>query len=676
MGVNYCLTPADLEGLYTDISNLVSRDQSSISAAVSRDWTSLIEQTMETLEKALIDALKQKKDLDAVFKKMGLSGIEDFREKMNRYYTDSGFATQYSGDALQKIIDAYAEGNDEAQINRQIMLKAFSLWAKKGRQALKGEMSDMFLEKFNKQMGLASFKNTPELAKIVLGSLNIISGRQGNLTLTSTKAFGYYNVGNEGVPEIIAASATTPMKDTLDDLVTLFKSRKIITKADGRQIIQQAAKTSKKKNDSFKTKGIQNLSTKELDDAYLFLVNHIKFTPYVKKSKKKSVEGGILCHFDNAGYTWSFLTNSRPGSKAKYLNKNYIKFVNQQIIDDLSSRLATKDYIAEFKAALTHMVGHNELLFFIGGNTKNITGILAEAEAVAALQHVLNLRLDEAIQWVAEEGKGGKQLSIDIILKKLLKKNGLDYDIGIQVKGSTRTEEELPVSFAQLKTESFYERFAMSSDMVEAMTLGETALHFNVDYRTKTDGPSSVTYIEGLLPAPSGRKKRGLPPEVYEGQQKYLAAKENINELIGKIKMYLIQFMPQILYMEVDKIVDLDVLFAKINEDVTSAKGNLIYIVRGQVYFADEILQDIIDDLDLLRQLHIIGHDVGNNRFITSALAPIKREGKSTSGKPQYESVNILQWKLNHNSGPKGPMDIYGNSSRLHTHGTNYFRRY
>ena len=222
--------------------------------------------------------------------------------------------------------------------------------------------------------------------------------------------------------------------------------------------------------------------------------------------------------------------------------------------------------------------------FFLSGSSQQLEGILGEIAAVHAIVHILGPQgYSKAVDWVATRKISGKQLSVDIILRDIA-----GIDIGIQVKNTIKDlDKSIKIPFADASIETIFNKLNIPTEHLEDVM---TSNIFNVPFRL--NGQTYEKVSSGYTPD---------DPVQQDLFTRFLKAEEIIDETSLLIKAYLLQYAPNLLYMSLGDSFEKEV--ANLNSSISSATGNLIYLVGNKIYFATEMLQNIYDRFNELEKI-------------------------------------------------------------------------
>ena len=239
---------------------------------------------------------------------------------------------------------------------------------------------------------------------------------------------------------------------------------------------------------------------------------------------------------------------------------------NKEILDELS-RYVDSSFKTIFIKEVQNMLKQSPNMFYVGGSLNAITGILGEISALVVLKSLFPTK-SFSFQWVAQQTDNGKQLSVDILLKK-----GLQA-YGIQIKNSSQINlDTLEIPMIDLTLDSFFDKeMRKKDDLKHAL---ETS-YFNKSY---------------IVDVPV---KAGSNPDFDEIEQDLKLFQESVND-------FLIRFAPEMLYIQNED--RTEKTFATLTDSLKTmtVSGNLVYFVAGYPYFASEQLDLILKQIENLK---------------------------------------------------------------------------
>ena len=333
-----------------------------------------------------------------------------------------------------------------------------------------------------------------------------------------------------------------------------------------------------------------------------------------------SVHGNsIVTHIN---FNWYDITGGLKASDAKRLfkeNSAELGKKNEQIIALILHHVDSK-YTAVIYPYLRQMVNTNPYLFFVGDNTKDITGLLGEMSAIVAISELLDPKYkNKIVQWVAQHKVNNKQLSIDILLKDIA---------GIQVKNTSIDITRVPeinIQFAEgdsllLRLEKYY---GINFTDLEPVFESDA---FNVPAIQKGKGGYQEVSID--FGFPHGTK--GIPSD----WEKLREAFNLMDTVINQAKDFLTMFSPDFLYMSggTDFQNQLANLSGWLEGGINAAgitQANTLYIVAGRPNFASSMLKAIMDNIQKLQDIQQQAENTKRLFDISSSLGSYM-EGKKS----------------------------------------------
>ncbi len=319
---------------------------------------------------------------------------------------------------------------------------------------------------------------------------------------------------------------------------------------------------------------------------------------YAKEHGNPTVVGGVKIDGSQVVLTiqsdWYDLTqHGMTASEAeKKLSPQKRVSINNKLIDSMVSHLngsystIAKEYIKRYilKGNMASTV------FFVGRNTNQIGGLLGEIGAIITISELLKgVNQEKIMDWTAQHRVGGKDLSLDIILRDIA-----GIDVGIQVKNSILDLEvpEINIDFASANSDFLLSKLqqAYGYNFKDLETIFESEV-FNVPAK-----PFGNTWREVGI---NTQYKNGAPINWEIFVQGY----ELMQEIISYTKTFLTSFAPDFLYMAGGQ--QFTSQLATLDNTLSTGliTGNSLYIVRTTPYFVSGRLEKIINDLEQLQQL-------------------------------------------------------------------------
>lgn len=283
--------------------------------------------------------------------------------------------------------------------------------------------------------------------------------------------------------------------------------------------------------------------------------------------------------------------------------------VNENIIALLKRNVSSKVQ-NKLEIELRERLKQYPNLFYVGTASTAITGLLGELAAVIAIKDLTGV--DVSLEWVADNLQDGKKVSIDIVLKHTLDidvKEGRD-DYGINVKNSSTTgkfssSKKYGITFAKRDPEAILNTLLSQQAVhnAEALSNAFQTSYFNLSYQIFTSRPHV----------------RANSNKVFD------KIEDDLIDFRETLISFLYQFAPEMLFMETDEVEKaLLVLDQELESKMTKRRGNILYLVQGQIYFPSEML------LQLKEELQSMAEQIkASNNFRQSSLFSINTNNKS-----------------------------------------------
>lgn len=321
----------------------------------------------------------------------------------------------------------------------------------------------------------------------------------------------------------------------------------------------------------------------------------------------------------NIGFTIGKLTGGATQTDAKLWDKNTLTLKNNQIRYAIVLQMPTQ-YRMTADRIIQQMLNQNEYMFYIGKSAEQLKGVLGEVAAMHAIADLLGMDKpnDEIINWVATNLKGGKQLSIDIILKNFttvkFENTDIDSKFGIQIKNV----ESNRVNFVDASMDTIMNKLGLEPQHLEDVFFSDD---FNIGYEYDL---TSQKYV------PMFSWKNRLYN--YVG---FLQAENMIDEAVEDIRSFLKLYSAEFVYMGFDdSFID---SLATLSNELESIGGNILYIVRDTPFFASEMLIQIRDAL-----AQTMSQAAAGPLKIENYIAKLDSDNK--------QAVNIINYKNSHNT--------------------------
>ena len=353
----------------------------------------------------------------------------------------------------------------------------------------------------------------------------------------------------------------------------------------------------------------------------LFKTEHFNKYPKAKQYVKKylqelssaNVDSSVSDNRDSIStttiFTWKTGTRGLKYTEAKELypkDSEELNEINIKMTNFIVSKVPQDQQL--IREIINHVLQEDPHVFFVGGNIKDITGLLGEIAGLYYLSKLLGGFSRSVLQWRGgtHTGFGGTKPHQDIILEGL----------GIQVKNTIKEDLEI-VSFANAGIETMLDKAWLPQDVKNLFLnfYGTTA--FNVPYHKEND-----KYIQG---APSG------PSLKFNEFEQWSKALGGVSQGIDRLLSLSAAFF---LYMDV-------------YEGATQMDANVLYLLGGTMFqTASNILDEILQNIEKEERNFNIraSYKSEGNRNIVSALNDNTRS-------EQYSKVvlNDIELKSSYN---------------------------
>lgn len=380
---------------------------------------------------------------------------------------------------------------------------------------------------------------TKKLHGILLDAVVTESGCKVDLrALTRAPLIGNTDEG----PKIIAEAMTPTIKKRLTTLLNLINSNKKFDRQDYLMLDKIRVSQFKGMDDPIEIK---------LDSKWFELTQGMTentFKEFLKENKKE----------------------------AEALRKT----VNDELTLDICSKLGLSGD-NEVKKAIQTMLRQEKNMFFIGSAPTEVTGLLGEIAAYAALKKAFGSKVK--LRWAAQALEGGKQLSIDIVLNEIF---------GVQVKNTTYDLNQMNYAIGNIAGHGIDFVDKSAYDVIQQLTdsdaLGRSyeTSYFNISYTINHDNEPHVV--------------AGSSPDFDNIANGLVSLRE-------KIEQFLLTFSPELVYMANNG--PLKTQLATLESSLQNLRGNILYLVGNQPVFASEMLGRIETQIsNLIKEIH--GHTV------------------------------------------------------------------
>lgn len=308
---------------------------------------------------------------------------------------------------------------------------------------------------------------------------------------------------------------------------------------------------------------------KELFKTEEFLQKYPKAKRYAKKflsSTQPQIQSSGQSTSTSFGsttiFTWKTGTKGLKYTEAKELypvGNEELQRINLKMTNFIISKVPQDREL--IRAIINHILREDPYVFFVGGNTKDITGILGEISGLYYLSKLFGGFSQKVLQWRGGTHSGfkGAKPHQDVILK----------DLGIQVKNSV--EESLgTISFAGAGIETMLSKAWLPPSVQNVFLNYYGTVAFNVEYHH-----NGQSYVPG--PPDDGDTRH---QEFIEWSNKLGGAEEGINRLLSMCAAF---FM----YMD-------------IYEGANDMDANSLYLLGGTMFqTASNILSSILKKLEM-----------------------------------------------------------------------------
>lgn len=292
--------------------------------------------------------------------------------------------------------------------------------------------------------------------------------------------------------------------------------------------------------------------------AKIYVDKHLKHNiPSISTSSQENSEGFTT----SSVITWKTQTKGLKPTEARELYP-----IGSKELDEINSRM-TNFIISKvpqdqnlIREIINYILSQEPHAFFVGGNTKDITGLLGEISGLYYLSKFLGGFSQKVISWRGgtHTGSAGTKPHQDLLLQ----------DLGIQVKNSVE-DDVGTVSFAEASIKTMLDK-AWLPDYVQNIFMNYYGTQaFNVPYYYNGE-----TYIEG---APSNASSGFLGFEEWS---------KKLDGYQGAIDRLLSLSAAFFLYMDV-------------YQGAKNMDANTLYFLGGTMFqTASNILKDILENID------------------------------------------------------------------------------
>lgn len=482
-------------------------------------------------------------------------------------------------EAVKRQLNDYISGLEDEEKN---LLSKFGISCSQVADGEK-ELQQKFSNFYNRS-GLINFTG-PQLEKLILDDY-----RAGILTKNAEITRYIKNVIQPAMAqisikegtELYRIEAAKAFNDVINGMIAKVKE-------SGTQV-DFKGKVSSKRGISTEGNIYASRITKAQIERIEFLMKQSGFTSKTKPKVSTTISNNSI--ITQVNFNWYDITKGMTATEASKLDVRELNQMNERIVDLIVSNV-NSHYGDLIRSYLNRMIYAEPYMFFVGKNVNAITGLLGEMSALIAISELLGSSYrHKIVQWVAQEKSGGKQLSIDILLKDIA---------GIQVKNTSKNFSELPelrIDFAEgsgreilYKLEQAYgiqltdleEVFESDGFNVPAAARGGKYKEVGIDYAFK----------------------HGAEPKDW---QDFLKAYDAMKKTIEKAETFMTAFAPDFLYMSGGTVFQNQL--ANLSDAISGAingagmmRANDLYIVGGMPFFASTMLKEIEDNLTKLTTL-------------------------------------------------------------------------
>lgn len=282
----------------------------------------------------------------------------------------------------------------------------------------------------------------------------------------------------------------------------------------------------------------------------------------------------------NPGINWAKYTmgaNGKPmtetEAKKRFPNKSSgeLTEIQNQIKNQIKSGLGlTGPSLAAFDIVINHMLAQNPYMFFVGGNSNQITGLIGEICAMILFYDLIGHY--PSVSWAAQNtGLSGTQDSADIIIND---------GFGIQVKNSTqeldtykRFSNQLTIGFSEVSFDRLGTKLGFDGNTLQDLY---DTINYNVSYTwgaSNSQGSKAGTFSSG-------------------GNAAFDEVENELENLKDRFEHIMTAFSSALLYMEDARNSGIDF--------TSQGQGNVLYMVNLVPYYASDMLQEIVNKMDSL----------------------------------------------------------------------------
>lgn len=436
----------------------------------------------------------------------------------------------YSGGSLEAV---------EAQFNYNIQQ------AKKGVEALTGiDLQTCFLDSLKKATGFnLDFQKQYE---------NFVSFLENQVI----------SKGLELTEKNLASEFAQNLKPSLDGMtVTITEGRARVDKGFGRKISGTFAPT-------FKTVFTELSKSTQIEVKKKF-ANQITLNNVQQNQNFLSMEWLI----NNVDINSFFKMSPDEKKQLLILYPNLPHELNIQFKNEILSKcsMANQSYLSR---AIDKVVKKKIDAFFVGGNIKDMTGILGEIQGLYYLLFITNGKIDSDMGWVG----GVKNPHSDILLRDGLK------NYGIQVKNT---------STPQLEKEIEFQSFGTTAQNMRAIGSGGIMNFLNTDNALKTLNQLAPYELFNAIESILAMEVFNIEYQ-WDSKTKSAYAADNADfaDVRQKIEIYSEKAQ------KIAQLFSVSMMYMQTSSQSNQQSNILYFVAGGVVRSAGTILKKIIDEIN------------------------------------------------------------------------------
>lgn len=281
------------------------------------------------------------------------------------------------------------------------------------------------------------------------------------------------------------------------------------------------------------------------------------------------------------GAQWEQLTNGEKESWAREnldANSPEMKNIKATITKGIINTLGLSKHQAIAHMVIDHMLEINPYMFFIGGNEKQLTGLIGEIMSMILFYDLVHYY--PSFGWAAQHrGLSGTQDSADIIIED---GTGVEVSTGIQVKNSIQDYAleiegamNNTIDFSRVGIDRLGDTLGFDSNIIE--NLYDT-LDYNISYSWNTNHEKG-----------EDNRYHSHTDFTGGGNSSFQKQRYQLENLQRRFENLLRLYSASLLYMA-------DVL--QTNKNFYSQNtGNILYMVNLVPFLASDMLKKIYDEL-------------------------------------------------------------------------------